>query len=125
MAGIKFEAEGYGEFKKSLKDINDTFKVLGSEMKLVASQFDKNDNSVSALTAKNQVLNKQIDEQKSKVGVLENALKQSADQYGENDSRTKKWAVELNNAKAKLNNLEREVKQNENSMKSAFFSGLL
>ena len=114
--GIKLEAEGYGEFKKSLKDIEQSFKVLGSEMKLVASQFDKSDTSVAALTAKNQVLNKQIDEQKGKVGLLESALKQSADQYGENDSRTQKWAIELNNAKAKLNDVEREVKQNESAM---------
>ena len=117
--GVKLEADGAGEFKKSLKEINDTFKVLGSEMKLVASQFDKNDNSVAALSAKNEVLNKQIDEQKNKIGVLEAALKSSADQYGENDSRTQKWTVELNNAKAKLNDMEREVKQNEAAMKDA------
>ena len=33
-------------------------------MKLVESQFDKNDNSVQALTARNQVLEKSIDTQK-------------------------------------------------------------
>jgi phage-related minor tail protein len=36
-------------------------------MKLVDSQFDKNDNSVDALTAKNQVLEKSIDSQKQKI----------------------------------------------------------
>ncbi len=38
--------------------------VLGSEMNLVSSQFDKQDKSIDALTARNQVLNKEIKAQK-------------------------------------------------------------
>ena len=47
--GLKIGLEGEKEFKKALTDINRSFKVLGSEMKLVASEFDKNDKSVQAL----------------------------------------------------------------------------
>jgi phage-related minor tail protein len=61
--GLKIGLEGEKEFKSQLAEINQSFKVLGSEMKLVDSQFDKNDNSVDALTAKNQVLEKSIDSQ--------------------------------------------------------------
>ena len=61
--GLKIGVEGEKEFKKALSEINQTFKILGSEMKLVASQFDKQDNSVEALTARNRVLNKEIDTQ--------------------------------------------------------------
>ena len=43
--GLKIGLEGEKEFKKALSDINQSFKVLGSEMKLVSSQFDKNDTS--------------------------------------------------------------------------------
>ena len=68
--GLKIGVEGEREFKKSLSEINQTFKVLGSEMKLVQSQFDKNDNSVEALTARNAALNKQIDTQKEKISTL-------------------------------------------------------
>ena len=53
--GLKIGLEGEKEFKKSLAEINNSFKVLGSEMKLVDSQFDKNDKSAEALTARNQV----------------------------------------------------------------------
>ena len=59
--GLKIGLEGEKEFKKALADINQSFKVLGSEMKVVQSQFDKNDDSVEALTARNQVLGKEID----------------------------------------------------------------
>ncbi len=33
---------------------------LGSEMKLVSSEFDKNDKSIQAVSARNAVLNKSI-----------------------------------------------------------------
>ena len=55
--GLKIGVEGEKEFKKALSDINQSFKVLGSEMKLVSSQFDKNDKSVQALSSRIQVLN--------------------------------------------------------------------
>ena len=65
--GLKIGLEGEKEFKKALADINSSFKVLGSEMKLVSSQFDKNDHSVQALSSRNQVLNKEIETQKQKI----------------------------------------------------------
>ena len=65
--GLKIGVQGEKEFKKALAEINQNFKVLGSEMKLVSSQFDKNDKSVDAITARNKVLSKEIDEQKNKM----------------------------------------------------------
>jgi len=107
--GLKIGVEGEKEFKKALSDINQTFKVLGSEMKLVSSEFDKQDKSVAAVAARNEVLNKAIDAQKDKIATLESALKNAADSFGENDRRTKNWAIQLNNAKAELNGMEREL----------------
>ena len=72
--GLKIGLEGEKEFKKALSEINQSFKVLGSEMKVVTSQFDKNDNSVQALTARNQVLNKEIEAQKQGVPVEEDVI---------------------------------------------------
>ena len=108
--GLKIGLEGEKEFKKSLAEINNSFKVLGSEMKLVDSQFDKNDKSAEALTARNQVLNKEIDQQKQKIETLRSALANAAESFGENDSRTQSWQIQLNNAQAALNGMERELK---------------
>ena len=110
--GLKIGLEGEKEFKNSLAEINQSFKVLGSEMKLVESQFDKNDKSVEALTARNDVLGKQIEAQKEKIQVLRAALKNAADSFGENDKRTQAWQIQLNNAEAALNGMERELKSN-------------
>jgi len=114
--GLKIGIEGEREFRAALKDINQQFKVLGSEMKLVESQFDKQDRGVSALTARNGVLTRQISEQKDKIELLRNALENSAESFGENDRRTQQWTVQLNNAEAELNNMERELKSNEKAI---------
>lgn len=111
--GLKIGLEGEKEFKKALADINQSFKVLGSEMKVVQSQFDKNDDSVEALTARNQVLGKEIDAQKKKIETLRRALENASTSFGENDRRTQQWQIQLNNAQAALNNMERELDQNQ------------
>lgn len=72
--GLWIGVEGEKEFKKALAEINQSFKVLGSEMKLVSLQFDKSDSSVQALSARNTMLNKEIDAQRQKVETLRSAL---------------------------------------------------
>lgn len=62
--GVKMGVEGEKEFKNALKEINSAFKVLGSEMNLVTSQFDKNDKSIQSLSARNGVLTKEIEHRK-------------------------------------------------------------
>lgn len=114
--GLKIGLEGEKEFKKALSEINQSFKVLGSEMKVVTSQFDKNDKSVEALTARNQVLNKEIEAQKKKIETLRAALSNAAESFGENDRRTQNWQIQLNNATATLNDMERELEQNESAI---------
>lgn len=114
--GLKIGLEGEKEFKKALSEINQSFKVLGSEMKVVQSQFDKNDSSVEALTARNKVLNKEIEAQKQKIETLRSALASASESFGENDRRTQNWQIQLNNATAALNNMERELEQNEKAI---------
>ena len=117
--GLKIGLEGEKEFKKALTEINQSFKVLGSEMKVVQSQFDKNDNSVEALTARNQVLNKEIDAQKQKIETLRQALTNASESFGENDRRTQQWQIQLNNATAALNDMERELDRNNAALDDA------
>ena len=117
--GLKIGVEGEKEFKKALAEINQNFKVLGSEMKLVSSQFDKNDNSVQALSARNTVLNKEIDAQKQKIETLRQALANASESFGETDRRTQNWQIQLNNAEASLNGMERELNSNNSALEQA------
>jgi len=117
--GLKIGLEGEREFKKALTDINRSFKVLGSEMKLITSEFSKNDKSVQALSARNSVLNKEIEAQKQKIETLKAALDNAAASFGENDRRTQNWQIQLNNAKAALNGMEQELNDNNEALREA------
>lgn len=68
-----------------IAEINQSFKVLGSELELVESQFDKNDKSVETLTARNEVLEKSIDTQKEKIETLKATLDNASSSFGENN----------------------------------------
>lgn len=111
--------EGESEYRKALSQIKSELKLVSSEMAKVSAEFDKNDTSIEGLTAKNNVLNKQIDEQKNKVNVLTDALAQSQNQFGENSDVTKKWQTELNSAEAELIKLTKEVQSNEEKMRNS------
>ena len=114
--GLKIGIEGEKAFKQSLREINNDFKVLGSEMKLATSSFAKYEKSIESLTATNKALENQITAQKSKIDTLRKALDNAANSFGENDRRTKAWQVQLNNATAELNQMEREVSANEQAI---------
>lgn len=117
--GAKIQLEGEAQFKKAVTEINTNLRTLGTEMTLVKSQFDKGDKSIESYTKKNEVLNKQIEEQKNKIDSLEKGLKASAENYGENASQTQKWQQDLNRATADLNKMEREVRDNNKAIEDA------
>lgn len=117
--GLKIGLEGEREFKASLREINSEFKVLGSEMKLVDSQFAKNDTSTERLAARNEVLGREIEAQKSKIATLRDALENASTSFGESDRRTQAWQVQLNHAQAALNGMEREVEDNNAALAKA------
>jgi len=117
--GPKIGIEGEAAFRKAINDINTSMRTLKTEMEAVASQFDKNDKSQESYSAKNEVLNKQIDLQKQKLEQLQKGLAAAAEKYGENDRVTQGWQQAVNKATADLNNMERELKENEKAMKSA------
>ena len=117
--GTNIALDGEKEFRNAIKSIKTDMTVLGSEMKKVSSEFIDNKNSVEALTAKGKVLEKQLESQANKVDVLKKAMSSSADQYGENDKKTKDWQIQLNNAEADLNKLNSEIGQNKDAMQKA------
>lgn len=117
--GVKFALSGEAEYKKALTQINSGLNVLNSEMKLVSAQFADNADSVEALTAKQDVLTRQISSQQEKIETLRAALQQSADAYGESDTRTMKWQTSLNNAEADLAKLNNALNKNETELQAA------
>ena len=111
-----FTLSGEQEYRKKIGQINDGLKVLNSEMRLTQSRFADNADSVDALTAKNDVLERSILSQEEKVQTLRAALQESAEAYGESDKRTMKWQVSLNSAETELNRMNTELKKNQSAI---------
>lgn len=138
--GPRIAITGEQEFKAAIAGINNEFKLLGSEMKLAVSQFDKNDKSTEALTAQNKVLGKEIDAQKGRLSILtaqydkqnsglatlktkldatkaafaadsaEVAKAQSA--YDKQNNAVRTLQTDLNKAETGLNNMDKALKSN-------------
>lgn len=108
----KFTLSGEKEYKQAISEIGSGMKVLDSEMRKVSSAYAQNADSVEALNAKNDVLERKISTQAEKIEYLRAALQQSAERYGEADKRTMQWQASLNNAEAELNNLNNQVDEN-------------
>lgn len=108
----KFTLSGEKEYKQAISEIGNGMKVLDSEMRKVSSAYAQNADSVEALNAKNDVLERKISTQAEKIEYLKAALQQSAEKYGEADKRTMQWQTSLNNAEAELNNLNNQFDEN-------------
>ena len=114
--GPKIGIEGEAEYRKQLQQIITSQKTLSTEMTATASAFDKGEKSIEAYTAKNQVLEKQIAKQKEKLELLQRAVDEASQKYGEADEKTQKWQQILNRATAELNDMERELRDNQSEM---------
>lgn len=116
--GPKIGLSGKSQFQKDLKDVNSQIKTLGTEMAKVSAEFEGQEKSEEALAAKTKVLNEQITKQKEKIDLLSKGLKESAEQYGENDSRTQKWQQQLNTATAELYKMEHQLEGTNQDLKA-------
>ena len=114
--GPRIGIDGEKEFRQELQNINQQLKTLGSEMKAVTSAFEENAESQDMLAAQSQVLNKQIDAQEKKLQQLQKGLEASSEKYGENDTKTLRWAQAVQDATAELNRMRTQLSQVESQL---------
>lgn len=115
----KITLDGEAEFSREMKASATSAKSLKSEMALVTSEFVGNANSIDALTAKHDVLSRQVDTQQTKVDSLSRMLREASAAYGENSDEAEKYRVKLNYAQADLNKLNAELEQNDKYLDEA------
>lgn len=115
----KFTLSGEKEYKEAISEIGNGMRVLDSEMRKVQSAYAQNADSVEALNAKNDVLDRKISSQTEKIEYLKAALQQSAEKYGESDKKTMAWQTSLNNAEAELNKLNNQIDENNEKIKKS------
>jgi len=110
--GLKVELDGEKEYKQAISELNKGNQVLASELKKVQEEYKGNENSIEALNARGEVLQKQLQQQQDKVATLQKALQNAAEEYGEADKRTQEWQIQLNNAETAQIKLERAIEEN-------------
>ncbi len=115
----RFELSGEKEYKAAVSEVNRGLGVLGSEMKKVSAEYKDNANSIEALRAKNDVLERTLSTQREKAETLRKALENSAKQFGESDKRTMEWQKSLNLAEAQVKDTENAIKSNNKIMEEA------
>lgn len=98
----EFTVTGEEKLRRAITEINNGAKVLKSEMNKLTAEYDGNTDSAEFLTQKYDILERQMLTQKDKVEQLKQAVADSAAAYGEADSRTQNWIIQLNNAEAAL-----------------------
>lgn len=98
------------ESNRTLADCDQRLQVLASELNRTAEQYRDSAGSAEALAERTDLLTKKQEAQQQKVDALRAALKTASDAYGENDERTRKLRVQLNNEETQLMKTTRELK---------------
>lgn len=112
----KFTLSGEKEYKQAISEIGSGMKVLDAEMRKVTSAYGKNADSAKLLGQQNNVLQRQINLQTEKIRYMQEALKNSVKKTGESSKATMAWQASLQNATAKLNDLNNQMRENEQRM---------
>ena len=110
--GPKIGIDGEKEFRSQIKNINDTYKALEAQTKAVTRVFEANGDTQGKLEATSKQLQKQIDLQKQKMTVLEDAVKKATDKYGENSIEATRLQGALYDTQATVAELESKLREN-------------
>ncbi len=112
----RFTLSGEKEYKQAISEIGNGMKVLDAEMRKVTSAYGKNADSAKLLGQQNDILQRQIYSQTEKIRYMQEALKNSVKKTGESSKATMAWQASLQNATAKLNDLNNQMRENEQRM---------
>ena len=104
--GGAVKLKGESEYRKALRDINQNLKEVGSQLKLTASEFDKNDTSIKAVKAQKDVLNKKMEEEKQKVSTLKKEYDLMSKEYEKNENKHNELVQSYEKEKSKLEQIK-------------------
>ena len=119
MISTSIKLDGEAEFKKQLGDVNSNLRTLKSEMQLTTEEFKGQANSMEALTAKDEILRKEIEQQEEKVRALTRALEDASEVYADSPGKIDKYQQSLNRAKSELLGMQRELEDTERYLDEA------
>lgn len=96
-------------FQNGISNINRELRVLDSEFKANTAALGEHGKGLDALKLKSESLTKEIELQKQKVNVLEQAYIKSAETKGKDSKATEELEIKLNKAKQALSQMQNEL----------------
>lgn len=108
--GPKIGIDGEREFRNQIKNINTEYKTLEAETRALTAAFEANGDEQAKLNGTARILEQQIDSQKRKMKLLEDAVEKASRQYGENSVEAIRLRGALYDTEATLTGLEGELK---------------
>lgn len=96
-------------FQNGISSINRNLRVLDSEFKANTAALGENSKGLEGLRLKSQSLSKQLELQKQRVTVLDQAYTKSAQTKGRDSRATQELEIKLNRAKQSLSQMEGEL----------------
>lgn len=108
--------DGEKEFNRAISEAGRGMRVMASEMKAAAADFDVTGDEMEYLGRKSRSLNSQIEQQEKIIRALEGAVADSAQTYGEASAKTDGYRIKLNNAYAAMSRLKKEHEQTDKRM---------
>lgn len=102
----KLAIDGEQEYRDKMRGVNDELKTLGTELRLVESEFKGQANSIEALTAKGGALQNLYDKQADKVKELAGALQNAQSAQAAYIQRVESAKTALDSAEAGMDRLK-------------------
>lgn len=109
--------DGEKEFKRAMADAQREMRLMGAELKEVASEFDLAGDQQDYYTRRSGILKNQIQQQKNIVSAYEKAVGDMAKKHGEASREVQDMNISLTTAQTKLNKLQKELDDNEKAAK--------
>ena len=100
---------GEQTYREALKNISRELRVQKVEMDAVTSAYGANQNSIEALSAKQEALTKQQDAHREKVQLLSEMLEIAKQEFGENSEEADQYRIKLATAQTALNKCSNEI----------------
>ena len=103
--------DGEKQFKQELADASRQMRVMNADLKAMAAEFENTDDAQRYYTQRSETLNNKVAQQKEIVRALTDAMKRSADVYGDAAKQTDGYRIKLSNATEQLFRMEKEAEE--------------
>lgn len=107
---VSIAVQGEKEFDRALKDAQSAVKVLASELKASEAAFDESADAQAYYANKTRNISDQIEQQRTILASLEQAVREAGDEFGESSAKTDKYRIAVNKTYAEIAKLERSLR---------------